>query len=123
MTPERLVQVVKDQRARQNQYVNETVLDHIGEQAAHARRDQRAGRGHGNRGVVAQHVQPDAMSFGQLAAAKASAFHFFQQPSHRTIAVDLHRPRRNRQVFTGFWFSLCHHKLVLTSLRSMQISS
>ena len=62
--------------------------------------------------VVAQHVEPDAMSFRELAAAKACAFHLFQESGHRTIAVHLDRTRGSGQVFRCFRFSLRDHKVV-----------
>ncbi len=40
------------------------------------------GAGHHDRRVVAQHVEPNAMSFRELAAAKARAFHLFEQSGH-----------------------------------------
>src|SRR5215210_7851327 len=45
VTAERLMQVVKEQRAGKNQYVNETVLNHVSQQATHARRYQRSRTG------------------------------------------------------------------------------
>jgi hypothetical protein len=45
-----------------------------------------------------------------LAAAKAGAFHLFQKTGDGTIAIDLNRSRRNRQVLARFWFALCDHK-------------
>src|SRR5438874_2147047 len=98
MTPERLVQIMKDQSAREYQHVNETVFDHVSQQAPHARRNQGAGRGNGNGRVIAQHVEPNAMRFSQLTTAKASAFHLFQQTGDGTIAIHLHRSGRNCQI-------------------------
>jgi hypothetical protein len=82
MTPECFVQIMKDKAAGKDQNVNETVFDDVGQQASHARGDQRAGGGHGNRGGITQHVEPDAMSLRQLAASKAAAFHFFQESGY-----------------------------------------
>src|SRR5437867_5631773 len=62
------------------------------------------------------------MRFGQLPAAEAGAFHFFEQTSHRAIAVDRHWSRRNGQVLARFWFSLCHHKLVLPLVKMFTAS-
>ena len=45
--------------------------------------------GHHDRRVIAEHVEPDAMSFGELPPAKTCAFHFFEESGHRTIAIHL----------------------------------
>src|SRR2546423_9120943 len=57
------------------------------------------------------------MRFGKLPAAEAGAFHLFEQTSNRAVAVDRHGPCRNGQVLARFWFSLCHHKLVLPLMK------
>ena len=109
MTAQRLVQIMKDDRARQHQHIDEAVLNHVSQQPAHAGRDQRTRKGHHDRRVVAQHVQPNPVRLRQLAAAEASAFHLFQQPSHASVSVHLDRSRGNCQVLARFWFTLCHH--------------
>ena len=42
MTAQRLVQIVKDQRTGQNQHVNKSILNYVGQQPSHAGGDQRA---------------------------------------------------------------------------------
>jgi hypothetical protein len=80
MASEGLVQIVEDNRAGENEHVNEAILDDVGQQSAHPGGNERARTGDENRRVVAEHVEPDAMRFGQLASAKARALHLFQQP-------------------------------------------
>ena len=40
------------------------------------------------------------MRFGELATAKAGAFHFFEKPGHRTIAIHLNGPRGRSKVLS-----------------------
>jgi hypothetical protein len=49
------------------------------------------------------------MSLGELASAKAGAFHFFEKSGHGTIAVHLDWTCRSGQVLRCFWFSLSNH--------------
>jgi hypothetical protein len=69
-----------------------------------------AGISDDDRGVVAQHVEPNAMCLGQLAATETGAFHLFKQTGNRTIAIDLDGPRRRRKILRCFGFSLRNHK-------------
>ena len=52
-----------------------------------------------DRRVVVEHVEPDAMSLGKLLCAESGTLHFFQKSGDGAVAVDRHRPRRNRQEF------------------------
>src|SRR5947199_9275402 len=59
------------------------------------------------------------MSFSQLAAGEAGAFHLFQKTGHGAIPIDLHGPSWNSQIFAGFWLALCDHRLLWLSIVSV----
>lgn len=84
---------MEDERAGEGEHINEAVFDYIREQAAHPCGDERAGGGDVNGRAVAEHVEPDAMRFGELARAETGAFHFLKQPGDGTVAVNLDRAR------------------------------
>src|SRR4028119_2409436 len=109
LATERFVQVVEEQVAGTDQHIDEAVLDDVGQKPAHPGGDERARTGAEDRRVVAEHVEPDAMRFGQLARAETRALHLLQQPGHRAVAVYLHGARRNRQILRGSRFALSYH--------------
>ena len=103
------MQVLKEHRAGTDHHINEAVLDDVGQKAAHPRRDERAvGRDHHGR-IVAEHIEPDAMRFGELPRAKARALHFFEQAGDRAVAVNLYGPDGRGQVLRGSRFTLSNH--------------
>src|SRR4051812_18145749 len=109
LAAERLVQVLKEHRARADHHVNEAILDDVCEQTPHTRRYERAVGGDDDGRVVAEHVEPDAVRLRELARAEARALHLLEQPRDGAVAVYLHGPDGRGEILRCSRFTLSNH--------------
>src|SRR5437879_1761110 len=81
------------------------------DQAPHPGGNEITGTGHVDRGVVIQHVEPDAMCLRKLFGTETGSLHLFEKAGHRAVAVDRDGTGGNCEKLPGLNFLLSYHIL------------
>ena len=88
LAPQGLMNIMKQVGSGRHQAVDQAVLDHVDDQAAHASRHHRARHAQHDHHTVAEHLLPDPVSYCERPSLKGNSLHFLQQVGHIFLAIN-----------------------------------
>ena len=102
---QRLMNIVKKIGAGGDQAIDQAILDQVDHQPPHPGGHHGAGHAHHDHDAIAQHLFPDLIGDGEVAALEGDALHLFQQRRDALAAIDFEWPGRCRENFVFAHFA------------------